>query len=161
MSKSLAIRLVVCVSIGLGLAACQTSADGETARSLEDVYVFSNEPDRLGDAHFARGNYALAERYYRDAVERKPGDVASWLGLASSYDNLKRFDLADRAYLKAREVGGESTQYLNNLGYSYMLRGRFREAETLLRRAAAREPDNVVVMNNLGLLAEVRTKYAR
>lgn len=157
----MALRVIICVGIGLGLAACQTSPDGETAKSLEDVYVFSNEPDKLGDAHFARGNYGLAERYYRDAVERAPGDAASWLGLASSYDNLKRFDLADRAYMKAREVGGESTKYLNNLGYSYMLRGRFRDAENLLRRAAAREPDNVVVLNNLGLLAEARAKYGR
>ena len=40
----------------------------------------------------------MAERHFRKAVELHPRDAESWLGLAASYDRLKRFDLADRAY---------------------------------------------------------------
>ena len=54
--------------------------------------------------HYARvkGNYGLAEENYRKAVELGPRDLDAWLGLAASYDRLKRFDLADRAYAQAR-----------------------------------------------------------
>jgi len=156
------------IALMLTLGACQTpvpeqSLEVNTARqrSLEDKYVYSNEPDRVGAAQFERGNYALAERYFRDAVERKQGDIDSWIGLGASYDQLKRFDLADRAYAQALAIDGESARLLNNMGYSMMLRGRFTEARSRFERALAIEPENVVVKNNLALLANVRVKYRR
>ncbi len=46
-----------------------------------------------------RGNYGIAQRYFKDAVEKAPRDVTAWIGLAASYDRLRRFDLADQAYV--------------------------------------------------------------
>ena len=51
----------------------------------------------------ASGDRALAE----DLVDAAQVPQA-WLGLAASYDRLKRYDLADRAYLRLREI---STPY--------------------------------------------------
>lgn len=115
-------------------------------------YFPSDEPLRMALEMFNRGNYGLAERYFRDAVERNPRDVTAWVGLAASYDRLARFDLADRAYRFAIKLGGQTTQVLNNQGYSYMLRGNYARARQLLNRAAAREPGNPVIANNLALL---------
>jgi Flp pilus assembly protein TadD len=115
-------------------------------------YFPSDEPARLGLENFNRGNYGLAERYFRDAVEKAPRDVTSWVGLAASYDRLARYDLADRAYRFAIKLGGETTQILNNQGYSYMLRGNFVKARQKLMKANAREPNNPVIVNNLQLL---------
>ena len=90
--------------------------------------------------------------YFRDAVEKAPKDVAAWVGLAASYDRLARFDLADRAYASAIQLAGETTEILNNLGYSYMLRGDFKAARKKFLKAYAREPDNPRIANNLRLL---------
>ena len=64
-------------------------------------YYPSDEPVRLGLEQFNRGNYGLAQRYFKDAVEKSPKDVTAWTGLAASYDRLRRFDLADQAYAAA------------------------------------------------------------
>jgi hypothetical protein len=38
-------------------------------------YYRSDEPLRLGIEHFNRGNYGIAERYFRDAVEKAPKEL--------------------------------------------------------------------------------------
>ena len=81
-------------------------------------YYPSDEPVRLGLEHFNRGNYGIAQRYFKDAVEKSPKDVTAWIGLAASYDRLRRFDLADQAYAQAIRLGGETVQILNDQGYS-------------------------------------------
>ena len=47
---------------------------------------------------------------------------------------------------------GETTQILNNLGYSYMLRGDLVNARKKFLKAYAREPNNPMIANNLKLL---------
>ena len=122
-------------------------------QELADVkYYRSDEPLRLGIEHFNRGNYGIAERYFRDAVEKAPKDATAWVGLAASYDRLARFDLADRAYVKAIRLVGETVEILNNQGYSYMLRGDFNRARLKFVKAYQLEPNNPTIANNLQLL---------
>lgn len=124
-----------------------------TIRQNADVqYYPSDEPLRLGMEYFNRGNFGLAERYFRDAVEKAPRDASAWIGLAASYDRLGRFDLADRAYRSATQLAGETTALLNNRGYSYMLRGDLKTARRYFLRAYKREPGNPTIINNLKLL---------
>ena len=115
-------------------------------------YYPSDEPMRLGLEYFNRGNFGLAERYFRDAVEKAPRDLTAWVGLAASYDRIGRFDLADRAYAQAIRLVGETTDILNNLGYSYMLRGNYPAARKKFIQALKREPRNPTILNNLRLL---------
>ena len=115
-------------------------------------YYPSDEPLRLGIEHFNRGNYGIAEKYFRDAVEKAPKDASAWIGLAASYDRLGRFDLADRAYASAVRLVGETTALLNNRGYSYMLRGNLKLARRDFLKAYEREPNNPTIVNNLKLL---------
>src|SRR5207248_8777594 len=124
-----------------------------TVQERDDVkYYRSDEPLRLGIEHFNRGNYGIAERYFRDATEKAPRDPTAWIGLAASYDRLARFDLADRAYHSAVRLVGETTQILNNEGYSYMLRGDLYQARIKFMKAYEREPNNPMILNNLNLL---------
>jgi tetratricopeptide (TPR) repeat protein len=124
-----------------------------TIRQNADAqYYPSDEPLRLGMEYFNRGNFGLAERYFRDAVEKAPRDASAWIGLAASYDRLGRFDLADRAYRSAIHLVGETTSLLNNRGYSYMLRGDLKTARQYFLRAYKREPGNPTIINNLKLL---------
>jgi Flp pilus assembly protein TadD len=146
----------------LTLAGCETVAETAqvespattvTVQQPEQVkYYPSDEPLKLGIEHFNRGSYGLAERYFRDAVEKAPRDVTAWVGLAASYDRLARFDLADRAYAAAIRLAGETTDLLNNQGYSYMLRGDLVAARKKFLKAYEREPDNPMIINNLKLL---------
>jgi Flp pilus assembly protein TadD len=133
------------------LAGCQTIA-GSTPTVEDDLFVASDDPVRLGREHFSRGEYALAQRYYQTAVERKPSDGDAWIGLAASYDQLARFDLADRAYDQAIRLKGQTIQILNNQGYSYLLRGDTRRANTYFVRARSAAPGSQVIANNIELL---------
>ena len=112
----------------------------------------SNEANRFGRADLAAGNYGNAERHFRTAIEKNRADVASWIGLAAAYDNLCRFDLADRAYQEATAIQGETFEITNNLGYSYLLRGDKGRALKQFERALSLDPGNPVVRNNLAIL---------
>ncbi|ACL58691.1 tetratricopeptide repeat protein [Methylobacterium nodulans] len=129
------------------------------ATGFEDMFVNTNEPAIVGRKQLERGNYGLAERYFRQAVEANPSDLDSWIGLAASYDNLKRFDLADRAYEQALRLGGRLARLLNNRGYSFMVRGDFARARTAFNEALALEPNNEVILNNMKLLAAAEAKF--
>jgi tetratricopeptide (TPR) repeat protein len=124
--------------------------------SGEQTAMVGSDPNdnlNLGKRHFRAQDYGLAERYFRRAVELAPRDSEAWLGLAASYDRLRRFDLADRAYSQLLKILGPTPEVLNNQGYSYMLRGDYRRAHQILVQAAAKAPDNPYVRNNLDLLA--------
>lgn len=156
----------MCVAFALALGGCLTTdpvppdvTEGvppiTTATVQEDAsvqYYPSDEPLRLAIEHFNRGHFGIAERYFRDAVEKAPKDASAWIGLAASYDRLGRFDLADRAYRQAFLLVGETTALLNNRGYSYMLRGDLKAARKDLLKAYEREPGNPTINNNLKLL---------
>ncbi|MFI4995198.1 MAG: tetratricopeptide repeat protein [Hyphomicrobiales bacterium] len=162
--RSLARSFAAASMLVLGLAGCQatdllqapdtaTPATTPTVAEPAEVKYFpSDEPLRQGIEHFGRGDFGLAQRYFQDAVEKAPRDVTAWIGLAASYDRLGRFDLADRAYHSAIRLKGESTQILNNEGYSYMLRGDLTKARAKFLAASRREPDNPTIANNLHLL---------
>jgi tetratricopeptide (TPR) repeat protein len=106
----------------------------------------------LGKKQYRAGNFGSAERHFRRAVELHPRDAEAWVGLAAAYDRLRRFDLADRAYTQAVAIVGPTPEILNNRGYSYMLRGDYPRARTTLLAAAAKDPKNPYIKNNLDLL---------
>jgi tetratricopeptide (TPR) repeat protein len=108
----------------------------------------------LGKKYYRSSNYGLAEKHFRRAVESHPRDAEAWLGLAASYDRLRRFDLADRAYGQAVGILGPTVEILNNQGYSYMLRGDYKRAHAALVAAQRKDPGNKFVQNNLRLLDE-------
>ncbi|MFL9827476.1 tetratricopeptide repeat protein [Rhodoplanes sp. SY1] len=132
------------------------STAGAAPKLLQDDMTPSAPNDDLsvGREQFRQGNYGNAEKYCRRSVEQTPKSADAWLCLAASYDRLKRFDLADRAYLQLIRIVGRSAAVLNNMGYSYMLRGDYRRARATLNEAATKDPGNPFVQNNLALLAE-------
>jgi len=112
----------------------------------------------LGKKYFRSANFGLAEKHFRRAVELHPRDAEAWVGLAASYDRLKRFDLADRAYGQAANIIGETPEIMNNRGFSYILRGDYARARRTLEVALAKAPDNPYIRNNLELLEKVQRR---
>ena len=119
-----------------------------------------NDDLAIGKKYYHQGSYGLAERHFRKAVELHPRDAESWVGLAAAYDQLRRFDLADRAYAQVIKLIGETPEVMNNLGYSYMLRSDYRRARATLLAARTKAPNNPHIMANLKMLdqAERKTK---
>ena len=113
----------------------------ESGLKLEDPeYFASDENLRRGKIHFRNGDYATANKYFRYAAELAPKDTEAWLGLAASYDQLRRFDLADKAYKKVLRLDGKHPAVLNNMAYSYLLRGNMIKARRYFLKAYDRDP---------------------
>ena len=136
-----------------GAAAEAAPSIGATAEA-EPGLLGSDPNDDLNVAkkHYRNKNFGMAEKYFRRATELHPRDAEAWLGLAASYDRLRRFDLADRAYAQAAGILGPTTEILNNEGYSYMLRGDYKRAREKLLAAQRQDPGNKYVQNNIQLL---------
>jgi Flp pilus assembly protein TadD len=143
-------------SIGdAGVSAGGASEGGASAGAASDAGLLGSDPSddlNLGKKQYRAGNFGSAERYFRRAVETHPRDAEAWVGLAAAYDRLRRFDLADRAYEQAIAIIGPTPEVLNNRGYSYMLRGDYPHARATLLAAAAKDPKNPYIKNNLELL---------
>lgn len=161
--RSVGIIATFCLSMAV-LQGCTTSGDAP-----EDNTAFANTDDALnitanvdyfssdealaeGKAFFRAQSYGNATAAFRKAVELAPNDREAWLGLAASYDRLRRFDLADRAYAQFAKLSPLTYQYHNNIGYSHLLRGNLKEARSHFLKAYELAPNDPVVANNLKLL---------
>jgi O-Antigen ligase/Tetratricopeptide repeat len=68
------------------------------ARKAKRWAPWSSEPwQRLGEAHLGQGAFAEAERDFREALEREPGDFELWLDLARATDGPERTAALARA----------------------------------------------------------------
>jgi len=178
------VRLLIVVAAFIGLAGCSTSKIGDLAATdtklsdttgsivtppaepgpsgepvapLSKPGLLGDDPHddlTLGKKYFRSNNFGLAEKSFRSAVEKHPRDAEAWVGLAASYDRLRRFDLADRAYAEAIRIVGPTAELLNDEGFSFMLRGDYARAHKLLEQARKKDPDNPYVQANLKLLDE-------
>jgi len=104
-------------------------------------------------SHFRNNDFGYSAAFYKRVVELSPKSPEGYVGLSASYDRLGRFDLSDRVYASLYALSGGTAQYYNNVGYSYMLRGNLKEAHKNFQKAIKLEPENVVVANNLQILA--------
>jgi Flp pilus assembly protein TadD len=171
-------RVLVATLVGpLLLGGCETSTkvgDFFSTKSPDDPLTTASVPDgeatseapnasgllgsdpyddlNTGKKLYRSANYGLAERHFRRAVESRPKDAEAWVGLAASYDQLRRFELADRAYAQAVGIVGTTPEVLNNQGYSYILRGDYTRARVTLLQAKAKDPENPYIQSNLELL---------
>lgn len=155
MRSSIAFRISVLI-FALFVGGCTATDKKRHWWSAEDRELAVKRPsDNLlhqGKVHFRNRDYGLAEKYFRFAIEDNNSSVDAWLGLAASYDQLRRFDLAQRAYKIVIKQVGYTPTVLNNLGYHEMLRGNLSDARKYLDRAEQIDPGNPHVQNNFKLL---------
>lgn len=160
--------VVLAVSAAALLSACSSAKlNGASAfgsnklaiAEISNIETFTAEGAlREARAHFRNKDYGHSAAFYKRVVELSPKNPEGYIGLGASYDRLRRFDLSDRVYTALYELSGGSAQYHNNVGYSQMLRGNLTAALTSFRRAEKLDPDNIVVANNLQILAHVAAK---
>ncbi|CDX43045.1 Tetratricopeptide repeat [Mesorhizobium sp. SOD10] len=123
-------------------------------KTISDVdYYASDQAITEAKTQFRSENYGNAGALFYKATRLAPNDGVAWLGLAASCDRIRRFDLSDMAYSRAFKLLGATPEYYNNLGYSYLLRGKLQEARTNFLRAYELSPNDPTVANNLKLLS--------
>ncbi|MBT8455555.1 MAG: tetratricopeptide repeat protein [Rhodobacteraceae bacterium] len=141
-----------CSGVGVG----EFSAFSDGSASIQDTsnrdYYPNDELIVVGKAQFKEENYGLAYRSFKKAIDVAPEDPQAWLGYAASADMLRRFDKADFAYRKIQPVVGNRIEFLNNFGYSQLLRGNLQSARAYFLRAYEIDPSNETTANNLELL---------
>ncbi|MDH6234867.1 Flp pilus assembly protein TadD [Mesorhizobium soli] len=176
MTRPIHIAIAACL-MGIALAGCKTdgvvlndgivrtneptppelTAFGDTFKGLKTVsdveFYASDEAVAQATNQFRQSNYGNAGAFFYKAVLLAPNDGVAWLGLAASCDRIRRFDLADKAYRHAFQQLGPTPEYLNNYGYSNLLRGNLQAARNNFLRAYELAPNDPTVNNNLQLLS--------
>jgi Flp pilus assembly protein TadD len=152
----------VVLAAAVALSGCSSLVGGSSAFGNSKQVASADLPSignmtadaALGEArgHFRNNDFGYSAALYKKVVELSPKDPQGYIGLGASYDRLGRFDLSDRVYATLYAITGETAQYDNNLGYSYMLRGNLTQALVSFRKAKALAPDSAVIANNLQIL---------
>ena len=149
----------------LFLSSCQTanvldpdeiSSFGDSAASVDDISLNTYYPNeqlvKEGLVQIREKNYGKSYTLFKKAVEVYPDDPLAWLGYSASADHLSRFKNADIGYRRLARMIPNTPTYLNNVGYSYLLRGNLRQARTYFLRAYEIDHSNETTTNNLELL---------
>ena len=156
MNSSLKRTGLAAVLVLVGLSGCSALPDEYSLGRMVEPPIFGVLPSEKsldkGKTYYRDGDYGLAEQSFRQAVEEDHGNAEAWLGLAASYDRLRRFDQADRAYEVVIKLVGYTPTVLNNLGYHHILLGNRETARKTLAAAHQADPNNPYVQNNMSLL---------
>jgi len=144
--------LASCAEMGIG----EFSSFSDGSDAVNDTANREYYPDDQlivsAKAQFRERNFGRSYRLFKEALDVVPEDPAAWLGYAASADMLRRFDKAEFAYKKLQPVIGNRIEFLNNYGYSHLLRGNLRIARQYFIRAYELDPQNETAANNLELL---------
>jgi len=163
-------KLAAVAALAVSMAGCKSlwadaEPEVELAGGISSESSFGSAPEAVwlekAKQNYKDGNYGLAERYFRQAIEERHSNAEAWLGLAASYDRLKRFDHAQRAYETLVKLVGHTPTVLNNLAYHQMLRGDYVSARRSLQAAQQADPQNPYIQNNMNLLAEWEAKAGK
>lgn len=107
---------------------------------------------------YESGNYALAEKLFRDALTEDPKDRRSTMGLGSSLFKLKRFKEAQGAfkdYIDGAESEREAFEGLYNLGNAYLFGGDPKRSIPNYENALVIKPDDKKAAANLEIAREM------
>jgi tetratricopeptide (TPR) repeat protein/predicted Zn-dependent protease len=97
---------------------------------------------RAGSKFYAAGKYQAAATAFRGVVMIKPGFARGHIDLGSSYLALKKYALAEKAYLKAKSIDDDSCAACG-LGMTYNALGRHGDGEKEFQRAMRLNPNDV------------------
>jgi len=132
----------------------------ETAPSLSEwTYGNSRKTPRLAEElckkgfNFSiRGKFKEALSYYKEAVEKSPGDVLAWYGLGSCYVGLDNPEAAIAAFRQAAQADPQNPIPFYNLGRYYGTLERYEDAVSSYLKAVAVEPDHAMSYFDLGVI---------
>lgn len=104
----------------------------------------------LGREQKSRGEIALAERSYREALRLQPGFVSAWISLGVLLRGLERYAEAEACQREALRLEPENFQAALGLGNALLSQSRSAEAAAALRHAVHLNPTNPKAHLSLG-----------
>ena len=116
-------------------------AEGEARELLEEA-----------ERHLQAGEYAAAERAFRQALESDPDSAVARSKLGVALAQQGRLDEAIAEFSKALSLRPTYAPAYSNLGNAYREKGMLPEALVAYERALAVDPDYAIAHQNLGIL---------
>jgi tetratricopeptide (TPR) repeat protein len=83
----------------------------------------------------AAGDYAAAEKGFREVLRESPGHIGAMLNLGVVYSRMERFDDAISLYRQVLETEPAQKTALANLAVAYVKKGAYAEALPVLEKA--------------------------
>ncbi len=136
MNKSFSRNFVLCLFI-LTLAACSH------APSSGDKEIFALSPEeclKLGAVYDAKGESALALKYYEKAATAYKDNADVFFVMGNLSYRMKLYNNAESYYFKAIELSPEKAVFFNNLGWLYMEMNQLDKAEETVKIAVQNDP---------------------
>jgi Flp pilus assembly protein TadD len=114
-----------------------------------------------GKKLLATGHPAESVSILQAATEKGSGDWRMYSALGSAYDQQGLYGKARDSYQKALSLQPNQVSVLNNMGMSHALEGDLKQAETILRSAAALPDSKSVprVRQNLALVIGLQGRF--
>ncbi len=129
---------------------------GFDAESSHNQTVLGEYGRALAEA----GDYQQALQVLENATTPDQPDWHILSAQGAVLDQLGRHEEAQRHYLTALKIVPDEPTVLSNLGLSYALSKNLTDAETTLRRAAAHQPVDPRVRQNLALVVGLQGRFA-
>ena len=140
---------------GSGLFASDRASGEENIESFVGSLKLRNgDPEtmyRLAVHYQKTGRHDWAIEEFRSILAVEPSFARAYNGIGVSLDYYKKYQLAQKAYLKALEINSELDYAWNNLGYSALLQGKPEAAAAYFEKALTLRKDNPRYLNNLAL----------
>jgi tetratricopeptide (TPR) repeat protein len=127
----------------------------EVTNVLEEIKNHKNLDNLFKEAYdFIRmGKEEEGVKKIEQFMEIRPDISNAWFLLGWACRRMEQYDRGKQAFEKALELGSEETDTLNELAICLMELGEYKESRKMLSRALRKEPENVKIISNLGILA--------
>ena len=102
-----------------------------------------------GNAAQASGQYAEAERIFRQVISLNPQDAKAYYNLGNALYAQNKLEEAITAYNQAIALNPQYAKAYNNLGYALQLQGQLEAAIASYETAIRLDPNNTTARNNL------------
>ena len=139
--------------------------DGTIRQVSAQVDSTSNRQQQIfqllsqGNQELTVGRLPDAKLYFEQVLDADPTNFHAHHMLARIGDQTQNYEYAEGHYLAALSASPGDPNLLSDMGYSYLLQGEFRYANTYLKRAVTAKPDHVMARRNLAALAAYQGDY--
>ncbi len=126
--------------------------------ATQQVTINNNE---LAIAHsvLMQKNYPEAARLYKQILAKDPANQMAHHRLAIISDELHDYTSAEFHYMTALLTKPNDPNLISDLGYSYLLQGKYGKSEEFLRKAIIIDPHHVRALDNLGYLYGKQSRF--
>lgn len=121
---------------------------------LDDATYWSN----VGNLYLKSKDYQSAIKTFNKLVKVE-SNAKAWNYRGLSYYYSGKYLIAIQSYKKAKELGLDSTSYLNNLGTAYLKDKQFEKAQNAFKELEKLIPNEGLVFRNWAMYSAMQNKY--